>query len=263
MIIPTKDDIIRRISSSYKRYFLTGIAFFDKHGGFPLYEITEICGAAGAGKTILLHQLAFRFLYSYREGIALYIDADKSFNPKRIVKLCLANSIEARSLLSRIYVYQINDLHGMMRTVIGKIKENASDHEVLLIIDSVPTILESELLFKDEEAWSSEYLHTVVKLGVFLQKISDGCTIVVSNQVRAYIKEDKSLMESKVFGQHIEDIWTVEKVVPALGRVWELFIDNRFYIKKLRRDRRLIITIFSSSYPETFGMIKFRDEFFE
>ena len=63
-------------------------------GGVPLGSITEICGAAGVGKTQMCMQLCVNVqLPEFLNGLAgqaVYIDTEGSFNTKRLALMTAA-----------------------------------------------------------------------------------------------------------------------------------------------------------------------------
>ena len=233
--------------------FKTGISFIDKMCGLPINEVTEVCGLAGVGKTLFLHQIAVSFVNSVPNGHVLFFDIDRSFNPYRLLAICKRLNLTCDGILDRILVYYYTDIDFIIKTINDRIT-NAS-LKYMIILDSIPNLFASELLYEDEEKWSDEYLKLIVKFGNFLRSISETCTVVISNQVRTLLPGKKL--------DNIDSLWLEEGVIPALGSIWEEFIDNRIYIKKIRRDTCVFIIVFSSVYPETFGLVKFFGDYFE
>jgi RAD51-like protein 2 len=63
-------------------------------GGFPLGQVTEICGLPGAGKTQMATQLALDVqipkVFGGNEGEALYVDTEGNFYPERALEMATA-----------------------------------------------------------------------------------------------------------------------------------------------------------------------------
>ena len=243
---------IKICSRKREKSIQTGLKFIDKHGGIPAHEITEICGKPGVGKTFLLHQIAFNFVRSGTNKFAILFDIDKSFSSEKIIKLCSIFEEDCESILNRILVHQFSNDEIVIKAI--QSIPHRLQGDFLIIVDSVPNLFVSNLLYEEEENWPDEYLYRIIRFGSLLRKALKFATIVTSNQVRAI---------PQAVTKRTDYFWRDEGVRPALGHIWEEFIDNRLYIKKIRRDLRVIVIVFSSGLPETFGLIKFFGDHFE
>lgn len=236
-----------------QKFFRTNIKFIDNFGGIPLNEITEICGAAGAGKTKLMHQLTVSYISAVNNSLVYYYDIDNTFDYKYILRICeKINDCDRSAILDRILIQKHLDVTQLNKSL-KEIMKNTKSRNCLIVIDSVPNLFINELLFESPDNWPIEQLKLIVLLGETLVRITKTCTILVSNQVRSDVrtaieKEKTNLLDFDF--------------IPALGSIWEEFVDNRFLIRKIKRDLRLLIVSFSSSFPETFGLVKFRNELF-
>jgi len=72
---------------------------------------------------------------------------------------------------------------------------------------------------------------------------------VVSNHIRSYISLSKTSL-TKVRSQTTINL-------PALGDLWDFFVDNRIYLRKTGKQKRVIHIVFSSILKETFSLIDF------
>jgi len=236
-------------------FFKTHINFIDRLGGLPLKEITEFCGPAGSGKTKLLHQLTVSYLISVNDSKAYYYDVDNTFDSDYIVRICNRLNYNPDNILDRILIQQFTDISALNRSL-NYILKRIKNTNCLLVIDSIPNLFVNELLYESEDTWPSEQLKLIVLLGETLRKVSRYCTILISNHVRSEIISEKKLKESQLI--QTSDF----NIIPALGSIWEEFIDNRFLIMKIKRETRLMLIYFSSNIPETFSLVKFQNELF-
>ncbi len=237
------------------QFFPSYINFIDRLGGIPLREITEICGPAGSGKTKLLHHLTVSFLCSNKDRVAYYYDIDNTFDSDYLLRVCRWLGCNPNDVLDRVFVQKYIDISGLNRSLRDLARESYRSNG-LILIDSIPNLFVKELLFENEDDWPLEQLKLIVLLGEILVKMTKNFTIIVSNHVRSEIPHDLRPDISSIDNEQRDSL------IPALGSVWEEFVDNRFFIKKIKRSLRLLIVHFSSSYPETFGLLKFRNELF-
>jgi len=223
---------------------ITGIKGLDKLGGLPKNSVIEICGKAASGKTIFSHQILTYFLLHNPKSKALFFDVDLSFHPELIHKILkkLNKDMLLKNILRRILLVSAPE---SVERVTRILEKNLGEYE-LILIDSVSN------LFKEtfDEIGFKEYMSHLISLGMKLRKHSRFSTILVTNQMRSIIYQ---LSGSMVF----DELWYAEKAVPALGKIWEYFIDLRIYIKRLRRNMGIAIIVFSDSLPETFSPFKY------
>lgn len=228
------------------KYIKTGIKFLDDLGGIPRNEITEICGPPGAGKTLFLGQIAFYHCMINPRDYVIFFDADKTLHPERFIHYCDVFGINCDKILNHIFLYDVESSEDIIATA-NRIKQCS-----LVIIDSVPSLFREKLYYDNK---FRKYLRELVRFGIYLRKITKHTTVVLSNQIRAVVKKREN-------NRHLFSMNNTSETVPALGAVWEEFVDNRLIIRKMRRDLRIFISSFSSSYPETFGLVKFSNEIF-
>ncbi len=237
-------------------FFKTRIRFIDSYGGIPLREITEICGPAGTGKTKMLHQLSVSYLIDSGNRLVYYYDIDNTFDPNYIVKICSRWNYNSDNVLDRLLIQRLTDIYTLKKSLNHAIRKGGNS-DCLLIIDSIPNLFVRELVYENEDDWTSEQIKLIIQLGESLRKASKHCTILISNHVRSGIISDRKGKKEKDSAYE-----TYFNIIPALGAVWEDFVDNRFFIIKTKRNLRLMLVYFSSYMPETFGLIKFQNEIF-
>jgi len=236
------------------KYLKTGIAGIDSLGGLPAYEIIEICGSAGVGKSLLVQQLMISYMCIKKSVYTWYFDIDRTFNPEHLLKLFPEREIE--DALSRVYLYSPLDFSDFIKKLSEVISLKKDSKDNLLIIDSIPNIF-LDLGDTSDEEILQELQIRIVQIGELLRKfVKEQNTVIVINHVRSLVRKEKIIYEQKYFGEP-SNLWLREGIIPALGGVWEYYVDTRYFLKKIRRDLRILIVVFSNSIPETFVTVKF------
>ncbi len=231
---------------------MTGIKGLDRLGGLPKNSIIEICGKAASGKTIFSHQFLTYFLLHNPKARALFFDVDLSFHPELIHKILrkFNRDLLLKNVLKRILIVSAPE---SVERVIKILEKNLGKYE-LILIDSVSSLFKEPL----DEIGFKEYMGNLIGLGMELRKHSRFSTILVTNQMRSIIRSSFS-DDNLIF----DELWYAEGVIPALGKIWEYFVDLRIYMKKLRKNMGVMIIAFSNSLPETFSPFKYVDGFLE
>lgn len=211
----------------------------------PVGEITEICGPSGSGKTYFLHRLAFS-VGRQQEYHVIFFDFDHSFRPEALPRV----SEEEKNVLSSIYTYPPLDAKDFLSKLRNLKKEFSS--KLLLVVDSVTN------LFAETRGDPSQRRGKMIKVGENLRKnLGESFTVVLSNQIRSTIKRGETQeKETDNFGSWRGDLWTDSGFLPALGRTWEHFIDNRIFFK--RSGKKVIVRpVFSSGRKDEFEQSEF------
>lgn len=206
----------------------------------PVGEVTEICGPPGEGKTILLHQLAAK-LGEKENYIVTFFDVDFSFRPE-LIKKATRKSKEALTSIYRYLPLDVKDFISKVRIVQEKFTAPK-----FFLIDSLPN------LFPKANYSPEKRGNEIVRVGAILRRyLGEELTVIVSNQVRAIIKrEELKKKEKKFFRFWRGDIWEENGFVPALGSLWENFIDNRLLIT--RAGNKTTLTPIFSSFSSIIG----------
>ncbi|MCG2879898.1 MAG: DNA repair and recombination protein RadA [Vulcanisaeta sp.] len=221
---------IRRIS--------TGVKSLDEllGGGIETKAITEVVGEFGSGKTQLCHQLSVMVQLPEDKGglraKALYIDAENTFRPERIMQIAKYRGLDPQEALRNIlYARAYNSDHQMMiveesRKIIEK--ENIG----IILIDSLVTHFRSEYPGRENLAERQQKLnHHIAQL----LRIADiyNVAVVVTNQVVAQ-----------------PDVFFGNPLKPAGGNVVAHGATYRIWLRKGKENVR-IAKIFDSPYhPE-------------
>ena len=118
-----------------KKRLSTGVKGLDRllGGGVEVGAVTEIVGEYGTGKTQLCHQLA---VMAKLEGVGrvLYLDADGTFRPERIVSIAEARGLGPEEALENIYVVRVDEWPQLL------FLREKIDKYALVVLDSLPTI---------------------------------------------------------------------------------------------------------------------------
>lgn len=184
-------------------------------------EITEICGPSGSGKTYFLHRLAFS-VGRQKDYKVIFFDFDHSFRPEALPHIAR----EEKNVLSSIYTYPPLNTKDFLARLKNLRKEFSS--KLLLIVDSVTN------LFAETRGDPSQRREKMIKVGEKLRKnLGEAFTVVLSNQIRSTIKRrENKKEETEKFGSWRGNLWNDFGFLPALGRTWEYFIDNRILFKR-------------------------------
>lgn len=239
------------------RFFKTGIRGLDSLGGLPSGEITEIVGAAGVGKSTLLHQIVAYVThhYGYSENKVLYVDADGTFDSNKLLSYSKRFDYDFEILSKRILVYRPLNLSDF----IDYFKRNFLGDRVFLVIDSAPNLVFPNI--EDVDRISEQTRKNIVKLGNFLTNIllnSPNSTIIVANQLRA-VPKNRDKPRDKYGWFFEKHPWSKLGVYPALGVVWSYFVDNRFFIRDLKRNLKALQVIFSRHWPEMIKVVRLEE----
>jgi len=131
-------------------FISTGVRGLDDllEGGVETQAITEFIGEFGAGKTQLCHQLAVMVQLPVEQGgleaKALYIDAEGTFRPERIIQIAKYRQQNPEQTLENIiYARAYNSDHQML--LVDEAKKLIEKENIkLVIVDSLISHFRSE-----------------------------------------------------------------------------------------------------------------------
>eukprot|EP00897_Mesotaenium_endlicherianum_P007298 jgi/Mesen1/6597/ME000338S05781 len=204
-------------------------------GGFESGSITEIYGEFRTGKTQLCHTLCVTCQLPLQqgggEGKALYIDAEGTFRPQRLVEIAERFGLVGADVLDNVaYARAYNTEHQTKLLL-----EAASMMFALVVVDSATALYRTD--FNGRGELSTRQLH----LGRFLrclQKIADefGVAVVISNQVVAQV--DGAAM------------FAGPQVKPIGGNIMAHASTTRLALRKGRGEERICKIVCSPCLPE-------------
>jgi len=164
----------------------TGCTNFDGilNGGFESGAITEVYGPFGSGKTQLAHLLVVRALLEDKNNMAIFIDSENTFRADRIEDFSVANGVDPKEALERIYVSRAyNSDHQMLLIdeVEKLLQENGNKYRIL-VLDSLTSHFRAEFIGRGTLATRQQKLNRHMHQ---LLKIADlyNLVVLVTNQV--------------------------------------------------------------------------------
>ena len=184
-------------------------------GGLQLAGVTELCGAAGSGKTQLALWLAGRSLAQHPESGVVYVCTEGEFPARRFRQMRHAG-LGAAEACARVVVERaasFEELWGVASARLPLLL--ARTRARLLVLDSVGALGaehgSGELGARAEQLW---------RLAQRLKWLADqyACGVLVLNQVRADFADGRP-----------------DAVAPALGLVWANCVNTRIMVRKTRR----------------------------
>ena len=205
-------------------------------GGVESRAILELIGEYGVGKTQICLTLCVTVQLPLESGgvggRALYIDAEGSFRPERIVEISRGHGLEPNDILKNIIVARaFNSDHQIL---IGeKADELVKDEDIkLVIVDSVISNFRAEYIGRgslaERQQKLNRHLHRLLRVAEIYN-----IPVVVTNQVVA--------SPAVFFGPSNK---------PAGGHIIAHLSTNRVFIRKSKKTLRIAKVIDSSYLPE-------------
>ena len=143
---PVKSSLIKR---KYRK-FSSGVEGLDRllGGGFEAGSITELIGEYGTGKTQLCHQAAVMALAE--EGArTLYIDAEGTFRPERIIQIAEAKGVEPEDALDNIIYFRAISSEKLLEAIYAARTLANNLNLGLLVVDCVTCLPYAEFPGKE------------------------------------------------------------------------------------------------------------------
>lgn len=178
----TRQELLEALESTGR--ITTGSKHLDELiGEVPTHVVTEFAGPPGSGKTQLCHQLSVNVqLPPERGGLggrALFIDAEGTFRPERIMKMADSVGLNSEEVLKNILYARVANTQKLINLV-SKLEQVCLEHSVkLVVIDTISSLFRAELPDSLERA---RRLGCLAKMLV-LEAAKLGVAIVVTNQV--------------------------------------------------------------------------------
>ncbi|KAG9417147.1 DNA repair protein xrcc3 [Aphanomyces cochlioides] len=232
MDAPTAWDLTEQNNDEY---LSTGCDAVDEllRGGFPVGMVSEVCGAAGSGKTQMCLQLLLRAQLDIQESglnaSSCYMYSDGLSPLKRLGEL--ASHSQTPVSLNRIFLEAATDPDQFVHVLKSRLPSLMQLHGVrLVVIDSIAAIFRGQSVEKASEAGDrTRVMFDVVNCMRILANQYRAVFIVV-NQMSANLQNDN---------------------VPALGLAWSSCINQRFLVRKTPRSpsQRTFHVVFSPYLP--------------
>jgi DNA repair protein RadA len=229
-------------------YISTGVKALDDmlEGGIETRAITELIGEFGAGKTQLCHQLAVMVQLPKEKGglsaKALYIDAEGTFRPERIVSMARYRGLDPEQALENIiYARAYNSDHQML--LVDEAKRLIEEERVrVVLVDSLIAHFRAEYPGRENLAARQQKLNKHIMQLARLAAIYD-VAVVVTNQVLA-----------------APDVFFGNPLKPAGGNVMAHGCTYRIWLRKGKEGKRIARIIDSPKHAEKEAVFTIADE---
>ncbi|KAG6548992.1 hypothetical protein Mapa_009434 [Marchantia paleacea] len=208
-------------------------------GGFETGSITEIYGEFRTGKTQLCHTLCVTCQLPLDqgggEGKALYIDAEGTFRPQRLLQIAERYGLNGNDVLDNVAYARAYNTDHQSKLLVEAASMMVESRFALMIIDSATALYRTD--FSGRGELSARQIH----LGRFmrsLQKIADefGVAVVITNQVVAQV--DGAAM------------FAGPQVKPIGGNIIAHASTTRLSLRKGRAEERICKIVCSPCLPE-------------
>lgn len=157
-------------------------------GGLETQAVTEFAAEFGSGKTQIAHQCCVNVQLPPEKGglaaDALFLDAENTFRPERIVQMAKAADLDPEAALARIHVARAyNSSHQML--LVEKAAELARERPIrLLVVDSLTSHFRAEFVGREtlpsRQAKLNTHIHDLLRFGD-----RHNAAVLVTNQVAA------------------------------------------------------------------------------
>ncbi len=169
-----------------REFFTTGVKSLDEllGGGITVFDIYELAGEFGAGKTQLSHQISVTVqLPVDRGGLGgktVYIDTEGTFSPGRIESV--ADRFGVNDPLKNIYVARPLSVDELEEFVVLKFPDILKDNIKLIIIDSIIALYRAQ--FRGRE-WLARRQQRINYLLDWLKRYARiyRLAVIITNQV--------------------------------------------------------------------------------
>jgi DNA repair protein RadA len=169
----------------------TGSANLDEilGGGIETKALTEFYGEYRTGKTQLMHQLCVNVQLTEEkgglEGRALYIDAEGTFRPERIIQMAEGLDLDYKKVLQNItFARAYNSDHQIM--LVKDASHIIEEKNIkLIVVDSLIGHFRSEYIGRGTLAERQQILNSHLHDLIRLTEIYSDLAILVTNQVQS------------------------------------------------------------------------------
>jgi len=158
-------------------------------GGIETKALTEFYGEYRTGKTQLMHQLCVNVQLPQEkgglEGRALYIDAEGTFRPERIIQMAEALDLDYKKILQNItFARAYNSDHQIM--LVKDASHIIEEQNIkLIVVDSLIGHFRSEYIGRGTLAERQQLLNSHLHDLIRLTEIFSDLAILVTNQVQS------------------------------------------------------------------------------
>ncbi|CAH9115351.1 unnamed protein product [Cuscuta epithymum] len=208
-------------------------------GGIETGSITEIYGEFRSGKTQLCHTLCVACQLPLDqgggEGKAMYIDAEGTFRPQRLLQIADRFGLNGADVLENVAYARAYNTDHQSRLLIEAASMMVETRFALMIVDSSTALYRTDFSGRGELASRQMHLARFLRS---LQKLADefGVAVVITNQVVSQV--DGSAM------------FAGPQVKPIGGNIMAHASTTRLALRKGRGDERICKVVSSPCLAE-------------
>ncbi|KAM3192451.1 hypothetical protein ACQJBY_069587 [Aegilops geniculata] len=202
-------------------------------------SITELYGEFRSGKTQLCHTLCVTCQLPLDqgggEGKALYIDAEGTFRPQRLLQIADRFGLNGADVLENVAYARAYNTDHQSRLLLEAASMMVETRFALMVIDSATALYRTD--FSGRGELSARQMH-LAKFLRSLQKLADefGVAVVISNQVVAQV--DGGAM------------FAGPQIKPIGGNIMAHASTTRLYLRKGRAEERICKVVSSPCLAE-------------
>ncbi|GJM95637.1 hypothetical protein PR202_ga12402 [Eleusine coracana subsp. coracana] len=208
-------------------------------GGIETGSITEIYGEFRSGKTQLCHTLCVTCQLPLDqgggEGKALYIDAEGTFRPQRLLQIADRFGLNGADVLENVAYARAYNTDHQSRLLLEAASMMVETRFALMVVDSATALYRTD--FSGRGELSARQMH-LAKFLRSLQKLADefGVAVVITNQVVAQV--DGAAM------------FAGPQIKPIGGNIMAHASTTRLFLRKGRGEERICKVISSPCLAE-------------
>ncbi|TFF95693.1 MAG: DNA repair and recombination protein RadA [Promethearchaeota archaeon] len=216
-------------------------------GGIESGSVTELFGEYRTGKTQIAHQLCVNVQLPYEEGGveggALYIDAEGTFRPERIISMAEAKDLDYNEVLKNIVIGRAynSDHQILLAKEASKIIEEKNIK--LIIVDSIISHFRSEYIGRGTLATRQQILNTHIHDLLRLSETYEEMAVLFTNQV-----------SSK------PDVFYGNPITHTGGNIIAHGATIRIYLRKGKGEQRVAKVIDAPNLPEADAIFTITDD---
>uniref|UniRef100_A0A7S1EQT7 DNA repair protein RAD51 homolog n=1 Tax=Timspurckia oligopyrenoides TaxID=708627 RepID=A0A7S1EQT7_9RHOD len=223
-------------------YLSTGASELDKllGGGIETGSITELFGEFRTGKTQICHTICVTCQLPANvggaEGKAMYIDAEGTFRPERLVSIAERYGLDPQNVLDNVAYARAHNSDHQMQLLSAACAMMSESRYALIVVDSATANYRTDYNGRGELAARQQHLGKFLRQ---LQRIADefGVAVVITNQVVAQV--DGGAM------------FAADPKKPIGGNIIAHASQTRLYLRKGRGENRICKIYDSPNLPES------------
>jgi DNA repair protein RAD51 len=220
----------------------TGSKELDKilEGGIETGSITEIYGEFRTGKSQLCHTLCVTAQLPLDrgggEGKALYIDAEGTFRPQRLLQIAERFGMNGSEVLDNVAYARAHNTDHQSKLLLEAASMMADTRFAVMVVDSATALYRTDFFGRGELAARQMHLGRFLR---GLQKIADefGVAVVLTNQVVAQVDSGAAMFSGP-------------QVKPIGGNIMAHASTTRLSLRKGRGEERVCKVISSPCLAE-------------